>query len=233
LDSLIISIQLKAEQKCCKRRTKFDWSDDIYHIKRLITFWNLKCKSIKFKRDVLKITQAIYLSLPEAFRQYINVSGDNPFTNRNKLHKLLRILIVQHRNMIASIQKESVANEAIFTGTSTDQILRKREQKKQDKRLYSTLRQHFHPTTRAGIAHLLLPENDADGNPTDNVELAETWRTETDPTEVLQQLFARNIQHFGQADGTPFTTAPLVNKFGYSGLTHHGEQLIQGSRLMM
>lgn len=40
-------------------------------------------------------------------------------------------------------------------------------------------------------------------------------------------MFSRNIQHFGQAAGTPFTTPPLVNQFGYCGMTYHGEQLIQ------
>lgn len=137
-----------------------------------------------------------------------------------------KVLIVQHRTLIASIHRESVDNEVQFTGSSAEQIIKRQEQRKQDKRLFSTLRQHFHPVTRSGIAHVLLPDKDKNGIPTDIAELAATWRTETDPTEVLEKLFTRNIQHFGQAAGTPFTTAPLVNKFGYVGVTFSGEQLI-------
>lgn len=136
-------------------------------------------------------------------------------------------MIVQHRNLIATIHRESIENEAAFTGSSSEQILKKKEQRKQDKRLFTTLRQHFHPSTRSGIAHVLLPDLDSQGNPTSIAEQASTWRTETDPTAVLEHLFNRNIQHFGQAAGTPFTTPPLVDKFGYIGMTFQGEQLIQ------
>lgn len=34
LDLLILQIQLKAETKCCKRRTRYDWSDEIYFTKK-------------------------------------------------------------------------------------------------------------------------------------------------------------------------------------------------------
>lgn len=153
LDTLVTNIQLKTEQKCCKRRTKYDWSDDIYYTKRILTFWSLKRKAIKFHRDVTQITHDIYVSLPEQYQQYIDIASPNPVTNWDKTRKHLQTLIVQHRTLIATIQRESVENEASFTGSSSEQIIKKREQRKQDKRLYTTLRQHFHPNTRSGIAH--------------------------------------------------------------------------------
>ena len=143
LDSLVISIQLKAEQKCCKRRTKYNWSDDIYYTKGILTFWNLKKKAIIFKWDFNKITSDIYDSLP-----------------------------AQYRNLIATIQRETFENEATFTGSSVEQIIRQKAHRKQDKRLCSTLRQHFHPITRSGIAHVLLPDTDKHGQPTDIPEQA-------------------------------------------------------------
>jgi hypothetical protein len=41
----------------------------------------------------------------------------------------------------------------------------------------------------------------------------------------------RNILHFGQAQGSPFTTALLVDKFGYDGMNFHGEALTQAGLL--
>ena len=39
------------------------------------------------------------------------------------------------------------------------------------------------------------------------------WTVLESPTDIVAALIARNIQHFGQAQGTPFTQTPL-NTFG-------------------
>ena len=44
---------------------------------------------------------------------------------------------------------------------------------------------------------------------------------------MLQKLFERNIAHFGQAEGTPFTIDPLLEEFGYTGMTSQGSALVQ------
>ena len=95
----------------------------------------------------------------------------------------------------------------------------KKERTKTDKKLFATLRHHFHPCTRSGISHLLLPDKDANGSSTNNVDQATSWKSETCPQEILDKLLERNITHFGQAQGYPFTTSPLYDKFGYDGMT--------------
>lgn len=68
---------------------------------------------------------------------------------------------------------------------------------KTDKKLYNTLQQHFHPCMRSGISHILVPDTDINGDPTDDIEQAHTWKPESSPQVILDRLLKRNITHFG------------------------------------
>jgi hypothetical protein len=48
-------------------------------------------------------------------------------------------------------------------------------------------------------------------------------RRTLDPT-----LLDRNIEHFAQADGTPFTTATLVDLIGDDGCSQQALKILQG-----
>lgn len=76
----------------------------------------------------------------------------------------------------------------------------KQERIQKDKKLYNTLRHHFHPANWSGITHLLVPDKDAQENPTTDVNQAVTWKMETKPQQVLDTLFSKNVTHFGQAE---------------------------------
>ena len=227
LDQQIVDIQLKAETKCCKPRTKYDWSDEIHFHKIILNYWAIKRKAITKKKDVRAVTQEIYLSLPDKYRQFIDIARGPPLRNCLKIKEKIRLLMAQHRKHLEQLQQDEFDNEAAFTGTTSEQVKLKKERMKKDKKLYTSLRQHFHPCTRSGISHILLPDTDVDGNPTDDVDKAHTWKSETAPKEILDKLMERNVRHFGQAQGSPFTTSPLIAKFGYDGMSYNGIQLSQ------
>lgn len=73
----------------------------------------------------------------------------------------------------------------------------------------------------------MVPDTDINGDPTDEVEQANTWKPENSPQVILDRLLKRNITHFGQAQGTQFTTDPLLSRFGYDGMSFHGTELGQ------
>lgn len=54
------------------------------------------------------------------------------------------------------------------------------------------------------------------------------WRQVDVPTEVIEQLRQRNRRHFGQADGTPFTVAPLRDQLGYCGDGPEADHILSG-----
>ena len=49
------------------------------------------------------------------------------------------------------------------------------------------------------------------------------------PTEIVRHLQERNQKHFGQAHGTPFTIAPLVDQLGYRGEGQGTAQILDGT----
>lgn len=212
LDQLVVAIQLKAESSCCQSRTKFDWSDDIHYHKIILNYWFIKRKGIIKRKNVSKVTQQIYNDLPDEYRQFIDVATGPASNNWNKTKEKLKCLMAQHKKIMHLRLQTSFENEADFTGTTADKVKLKKKRIKTDKKLYTTLRHHFHPCTRSGISHLLLPDKNADGNETTNPDIATTWKSETCPQQILDKLLDRNIKHFGQAQGSPFTTSPLVDK---------------------
>lgn len=52
------------------------------------------------------------------------------------------------------------------------------------------------------------------------------WKTITEPQEVELYLTLRNRQHFGQAQGTPFTTPPFQELFDWNASTEAAEALL-------
>ena len=54
-------------------------------------------------------------------------------------------------------------------------------------------------------------------HPGDDPKECQEWRQIEVPTEVLYQLQQKNRAHFGQAQGSPFTVAPLVDQLEFCG----------------
>jgi hypothetical protein len=51
------------------------------------------------------------------------------------------------------------------------------------------------------------------------------------PDELAQTLLERNQRHFAQADGTPFTRAPLCDSLTFSGVSNFGESILKGETI--
>jgi hypothetical protein len=70
------------------------------------------------------------------------------------------------------------------------------------------IRQVFKGNKEKGITSLEIPLNDGRGR----------YVTLTELGDILDQLLMRNIQHFGQADQTPFGMSPLIDVMEYEGI---------------
>jgi hypothetical protein len=81
------------------------------------------------------------------------------------------------------------------------QQLHRRETTKRD---YAELRTIFHPNRSNGISHLEIHD------PIDG-----TVTKITDPKQIEDTIIERNVSHFGQAQGTPFTTGKIQEILGY------------------
>jgi exonuclease III len=82
--------------------------------------------------------------------------------------------------------------------------------------VYARLRRLMGKDKKGGLSHVLVEKDDG------RVECVHDLR------EINALLLERNRKHFSQADGTPFTTAPLVDLFGRYGTNRMSEALLEG-----
>ncbi|KAI2514379.1 hypothetical protein MHU86_272 [Fragilaria crotonensis] len=90
-------------------------------------------------------------------------------------------------------------------------------------RLFGKLRRLQEKSERSGISRIEIPVH-----PDQDPKTCTEWRQVDVPTEVIEQLRQRNRRHFGQADGTPFTVAPLRDQLGYCGDGPEADHILSG-----
>jgi hypothetical protein len=66
---------------------------------------------------------------------------------------------------------------------------------------WQTINLAFHPPQRSSLSTINVPHLDIDRNPMNHPDKAETSSTISDPIEIEDRILARNIAHFGQAQG--------------------------------
>jgi hypothetical protein len=102
-------------------------------------------------------------------------------------------------------------------------ILRAHEQRKQ----FSRLKTIFKPRDSGGLSYILVPENfDVEKYPYDP-DKVEAWEQIHDQTQVQQFIQKRNILHFGQAKGTPFTEPP-INAINWQASSIPAKEILSG-----
>jgi hypothetical protein len=84
-------------------------------------------------------------------------------------------------------------------------ILRAHEQRQHFRRLKSI----FKPSENGGLTYVLVPENFAVEEYPYDPNTVDSWEAIHDQNLVQQYIQRRNIIHFGQAKGTPFTEPPI------------------------
>jgi hypothetical protein len=97
-----------------------------------------------------------------------------------------------------------------------------------NQRDWKTIKQLFKPQLHSGINSIKIPHLNKDNVETDDPAEAVSWKRVTDPSHVEEKLIAWNTTHFGQAQGTLFTTSPLQEHFQYEGVSKAVDQLLKG-----
>lgn len=113
LDRLVLNIQLKAEKKCCKKKTKYDWSDDIHYTKIIINYWNIRRKAKTRKRNVDGVCNDIYNTLPEEYQLCITSAIGSAHENWLRSKLKLTTLMVQHKELTQKRYQDMLDNEAL------------------------------------------------------------------------------------------------------------------------
>jgi hypothetical protein len=76
------------------------------------------------------------------------------------------------------------------------------------------------PQMSGGLTHILVPEDNS--NPTKHIRIQ-------NKIQLNSSLLQCNIDHFRQADGTPFTTKLLAEYIGEDGCNANSDKVLQGT----
>jgi hypothetical protein len=101
--------------------------------------------------------------------------------------------------------------------------LRLKINREQQRKCWKILRNIIHgDKTTGGISHVLIPSptNQMPNKPPSRIQ----GKNDLDPT-----LLHRNIDHFSQAHGTPFTISPLLDMIGEDGCTQAALDILNGN----
>ena len=113
---------------------------------------------------------------------------------------------------------------AVADGVAVETVIKQQKTAKYTKRIFATLRERLKSSHSKGITNIMVPD------PTE--EDPDFHKTVYDPVEIESLLITRNINHFGQAQGSPFTIPPLSKKLGYEGTNEFAARIINGEQIL-
>jgi hypothetical protein len=98
----------------------------------------------------------------------------------------------------------------------------------ENKRDWKIIQEALKPLHHSGINSIeenLNNRNEESDNPYE----ATSWIRITDPSMIEDKLLTRNIKHFGQAQGSLFTTSEIQEQFDYKGVTNAVNLFLRGT----
>ena len=190
---------LMAEKKC-HRRERPPWSRALHRLSRQFRYWQITISDFRLKRQSYNALIAIEDEL----------NWRPPFYPKNIQEA--KQLLSETKTALRAIRKQAdtarsqdlqlQAQEAELAGDQDKaRRLRRLHQAETTHHAFLKLRRCLKSRNQGGVTKLELPINQPDGSI--NVELTE------DPKLIEAACLSRNKQHFGQAQGTPFTIPPL------------------------
>jgi hypothetical protein len=221
VDQDILRACLHAEKSVTKKHRP-PWSFALHQASLLATYWRTALSGERTNRDVDLILESLAQS----------IEGDSP---QPTTHMSVSAIQVQLRLVQAELKKirqeasslrsvmlqERAAAEALDGNDAEATILRRLERAEATKACFGLLRKYLKPTSSGGLTKVQVTDGtDANG--------AELFRDVTESEEKFALILERNFKHFGQANGTTFTEAPLKDWLGTHGETDTGQATIHG-----
>jgi hypothetical protein len=224
-DDQHIKGMLAAEKRTCKNKL-YDWSPAFSKAVELKAFWKI---ALSLRKNHIRPNAKL-----EAWASSLNI-GDIQVLPERKIKAELRLAQKQLREIKAKAKEHreqhlrDLITEASVTGDNKTHekrlqiLLRAHTRQRSFKRIQQILR----PTARGGISYVVVPENsNPDDYPYEPVSVS-NWEMIHDQQRLKDFLIKRNIVHFRQAHGTPFTIAPL-NKLDWNASSNEAESLLNG-----
>ncbi len=103
-------------------------------------------------------------------------------------------------------------------------LLRRLKRNEKVKRVTEKIKASREREQRQGVTRIEIPQP-----PSADPKTCMDWQTIDIPSEIVKHLQRRNRQHFGQAQGTPFTIDPLANDMSFCGDSSLADSVLEGT----
>jgi hypothetical protein len=217
VDTTFTDVLLQAEAKCATP-VDFPWSPTIQMKSTVYQYWTTKLHGIKNNIDVSEPLQKLLHLIPND--DVYQGNRNRPITKQlNHARKHLinaRLRADELREEYLEISQEIAINEGKMTKA---EAIRKIANKERQARCWRTFKLLRHgKQAQGGITHVLVPEI---------IDGKEFLHRVYEKSKVDSTLLNRNSMHFSQAEGTPFTTSPLLDILGDDGCTPAALQVLE------
>ena len=236
LDRELTQACLHAENKI-RSKPRYYWSNKICHAKLVVSIW-LQYK-YRYKRN-LNSSWIISRAKDK------NVTIDPALTRKEVEEKLVkaRTELKELRRQDFELRQEMLANIANIHASKGNEkmakavrALRYAEIRVRSYRRYN--KEIGKDNQAQSMSQIKVPN---DWPPSDQYDPRTTqlsdpkevkdvteWREIQDPAEIEKMIMIRNRQHFGQAEGTPFTAPRLKERFNWAASTREAELVLEGN----
>jgi hypothetical protein len=248
IDQQFTTILLKAEAQCAIP-SKYPWSPEIQQASLIYHYWLIHQKGIKHRRNVSHQLHNISQQLSLTTLQ----QGDSTRSSLAQFRLARKTLIDTQQTSYSKRQDnlhilhETLVNEGKLKKSKALQLRIARERQRQCWASLRTLTKGN--KTAGGISHVLIqttiPSSTTMNQTTMNDNPNATTHQEQSPqhpqpmqttiqriqtkNELDNALLNRNIKHFAQAQGTPFTIPPLSTTLGFAGCNDAAQRILNGT----
>ena len=121
-------------------------------------------------------------------------------------------------------QNENIASHEAHGNKKQATSLRNQRKAEELSNMFGKMRSLKSSPRSKGLSSLQIPLH-----PDDDPKTCTEWITIEAPDQIVEKLRDRNRQHFGQAQGTPFTVPPLSEHLDFTAATSHAEAILDGN----
>jgi hypothetical protein len=217
IDVKFTDLLLKAESRSAVP-IDHEWSPTLDTHSLIYYYWTLKIDGLRNNINIKQKVKELEEKIPkDAIKQ--NLSTTNPIIQMRHARRNLinsRLQADELRDKHHTILHAKLIDERKITEAHA---IQQRQNKERRRRCWRTL-QILRKGSRSsgGITHV-LKRSPINPNIIERIQ----EQQQLDPT-----LLNRNIDHFAQADGTPFTTDLLIDLIGLDGCSEEALKIIQG-----
>ena len=218
IDKQVTEILLSAEKKFGSDPTKpLIMNNHIQQLQHIVRYWKVFISGQQNKRNMETILKQIQESVDPELHTHITSYQTKPKAGLHQAYQ--RLLKAKAESIVTMKIMEELEHTKIAEAenSTAEQIAAKRTRLSKSKLIYNQLRSRFKNQHSGGLSSILVQSDAMD--PQSPVKLI------TNPNEVEHLLLQRNITHFGQSQGTPFTTTPIIEQLGYQGTTDNIDKI--------